>query len=83
MAAITGYLLKWDLFLFGCVVTRTRRASLDRLLRLISRSANGQAYPALMVLLIATHPQSWRTILAAFVISFALELSAYKSSSNV
>lgn len=78
MAVITGYLLKWDLFLFGCIITRARRASLDRILRSISKSADGQAYPALLVLLIITQSQSWLRILVAFVVSFALELSIYK-----
>jgi undecaprenyl-diphosphatase len=79
MAAFTGLLLKWDLFLFGCINARTRRASRDRLWRSISRSADGQVYPAVVLVLVLTQAQSWRRILLAFVVSFALELSIYKT----
>ncbi len=78
MSAIAEYLLKWDLSLFGCIITRTRRSSRDRLVRTISRSADGQAYPALLTLLVFIHAPEWQKILWAFVLSYALELSLYK-----
>ena len=78
MAAIGENLLKWDTSLFGCIARRSRSAVLDRLLRSISRTADGEAYPALPLLLILIRAQDWRRILLAFAISFALELSIYK-----
>jgi undecaprenyl-diphosphatase len=78
MSAIAEYLLKWDLSLFGCIITRTRRASRDRVLRAISRSGDGQAYPALLAFLLFTHAYDRQTILWAFVISYVLELAMYK-----
>ncbi len=78
MTAIAGYLLKWDLFLFSCIATRTRRAFLDYSLCSISRTADGEAYPFVPLLLILLHVDDWRRILLAFAVSFALELSTYK-----
>jgi hypothetical protein len=65
MAAIAGHLLKWDVFLLGCITTRTRKASLDRFLRSISMSADGHAYPALLILLIVLQIRDWPRILLA------------------
>ncbi len=78
MAAIAGYLHKLDVYVIDRIVTQTRRTTCDAVLRLVSISADGQAYPAFFIILILLRSSEWQTILAACAISFALELSAYK-----
>jgi undecaprenyl-diphosphatase len=67
-----------DAFLFTCVIEKTRRSGLNRLVWLISKSADGHVYPAILVLLIVLRPQQWKSMAAASLLSFAFDLSIYK-----
>jgi undecaprenyl-diphosphatase len=78
MASVTHYLLKWDAVLFSYVIERTRKSHLNRLVWWISKSADGQAYPAILVLLIFLQFRQWKAMVAAFLVSFAFELPIYR-----
>jgi undecaprenyl-diphosphatase len=78
MAAISGYLVRCDAYLFGCVIHRIRRSSMNLPVRFISRSADGQAYPALLGILLLSCSYGWFRIILAFAIAYTLELSVYK-----
>jgi undecaprenyl-diphosphatase len=78
MATVTRYFLKWDAFLLGCVIERMRKSHLNRMLGWISKSADGHAYPAILVLLAVLQFQHWKAIVAASLVSFAFELPIYK-----
>jgi undecaprenyl-diphosphatase len=78
VATVTQHLTKWDSLLLCRVIERTRRSWLNRILWWISKSADGHAYPTLLVLLALVNPLQWKVIVAAFVISFGFELPVYK-----
>ncbi len=78
MASVSGILLKWDAFLVTCVTSRARRSSLHRVMRWISASANGFAYPAVSATLALAQTTIWQRILLAFLFSFAVELCSYR-----
>jgi undecaprenyl-diphosphatase len=77
MAAIGGFLVKYDLVLFDYIIGRIRRTSMHLPVLYISRSADGHAYPALLVLLLLTHSRGWPGITLSFLMAYALELSLY------
>jgi undecaprenyl-diphosphatase len=79
MATVTQYLLKWDVLLVSCVVERTKKARLTCLVRCISRSADGYAYPAVLALLAILHSRQWKAVVAASLLSFSFELPIYKT----
>lgn len=78
MTGVGGILLKGDAFLVTCVTGRARKAFLHRVVRWISASADGFAYPAVSATLALTQATTWRRVLLAFLVSFAVELCGYK-----
>jgi undecaprenyl-diphosphatase len=78
MAYVGSILLRWDTFLVTCVAGRARRASIHRIMRCISATGDGFAYPAVSVTLALTQTETWHRILLAFAVSYAVELCAYK-----
>jgi undecaprenyl-diphosphatase len=77
MSAIAQYLLKWDTQMLRCVTGCLRQDRFVPAIRWLSRSADGQAYPAILIVIAFTQPYRWQ-ILAACFFSFMLELGAYK-----
>jgi len=69
--------LKWDSLVLACTTGCLCKDPITRAFRCISKSADGQIYPALLVGLALLQPECWR-ILAACILSFAVELGAYK-----
>jgi undecaprenyl-diphosphatase len=78
MYTLARYLLEWDVFLLSCVIERTRKSNLTRLVWWISKSADGQAYPAILVLLVLLQFRQWKAIVAASLVSFAFEFPIYR-----
>jgi len=78
MAAVTQYFLKWDAFLFSCIIQRTRKSRLNRLFWWVSKSADGQAYPVVLALIALLQFQKWKVLVAASLLSFVIELPIYK-----
>ena len=69
---------KWDTLLFSSVISRTRTRRLNKLLRWISKSADGSAYPViLLIVALASSNHRMRSIIGSLA-SFAIELPIYK-----
>ena len=79
MATVAQRLAKWDSLLLCRVIERTRGSRLNRVQWWISKSADGHAYPALLVTLALVDPRYWKAVIAASVLSFGLELTIYKA----
>ncbi len=77
MSMIAQYVLKWDTLVLTCVTGHLRGDPVVRVMRWISRGADGQAYPALFVLIAVLQTDRWKSLTACFV-SFSIELAAYK-----
>ena len=77
MAAVGQFFLKYDLWLLTCVAGHARAERAVRLIRWISRSADGHVYPALLIPMALVQPDQWR-VLGIFLFSFSVELAAYK-----
>jgi undecaprenyl-diphosphatase len=77
MAAVTHYFLKWDSLAPATMSARIQEMQKVQLIRLISSSADGKAYPAVLFLIAVLQPDRWK-ILGVFVLSFVVELTAYK-----
>ncbi len=77
MSSIAKYVTKCDALVLICVTGRLRRDQIIRAMRWISRGADGQAYPALFVLIAVLQSDRWKILTACFL-SFAIELAAYK-----
>jgi undecaprenyl-diphosphatase len=74
---VLQYLSKLDTLALIRVAGCLRQGHAVHVMRWISRSADGQSYPAVIGLLAAQHMQQWN-ILAACFFSFVLELGVYK-----
>ena len=77
MNTIAKYVTKWDALVLVCLTGRLRRDQVIRAMRWTSRGADGQAYPALFVLIAVLQSDRWKILTACFI-SFAIELVAYK-----
>ena len=77
MTTVAQHLFKWDSLLLARVARRVRESRELTLIRWFSRSADGQAYPALLVLIALVQPDCWK-VLGVFSFSFAIELTAYR-----
>ncbi len=77
MNTIAHYLLKWDFQMLFSLTGALRRSHITWSMRWISRSADGQAYPVLLVLFSLLQSDRWR-IMTACLFSFAIDLMAYK-----
>jgi undecaprenyl-diphosphatase len=77
MSSIAQYVLKWDTLVLTCFTRRLRGDPVVRAMRWISRCADGQAYPAIFILIAVLQPDRWKILTACFL-SFAFELTAYK-----
>jgi undecaprenyl-diphosphatase len=77
MTTVARYFLKWDSLLLTRVSGGAPEKHGLRLIRWISRSADGQAYPALLILVAVFQSERWR-VLSVFLCSFVIELAAYK-----
>lgn len=76
MNGIARYLLKWDFLMLTSMTGRPRRGQIVRVMRWITRSADGHAYPAILVALVIPQPNCWR-VLTAWLFAFAVDLAAY------
>ncbi len=76
MTPVARYLLKWDVMMMK-VSARIRERRGARIMRCISRSADGHAYPIFLVLVATLQPNRWR-VLNIFILSFLIELITYK-----
>ena len=77
MTVVAQQFLRFDFLLLRSLTGRDRRARTIRLNRWVSKSADGQAYPIILTIVVAAQPNHWR-VLSIFLISFAIELTAYK-----
>ena len=77
MSSIAQYVLKWDTLVLTSVARRLRGDPVVRIMRWISRGADGQVYPALFVVIAVLRTDRWKILTACFL-SFAFELAAYK-----
>jgi undecaprenyl-diphosphatase len=78
MANVAQFIVKWD----SLMVTRMPDCLLGnrfvRAIQWVSRGADGHAYPAILVPAALLQSHRWK-ILAACILSFAIELIAYKA----
>lgn len=77
MTAVARYFLKWDSLVLESVTSRAQGKNAVQFIRWITKTADGQAYPAILLLIAALQSDKWR-ILTTFLFSFAVELTAYK-----
>lgn len=77
MSSIAQYLLKWDSWVLTSVTGCVRKGRVVHAMQWISRSADGQAYPALLMLIGAIQFNRGKMVATCFF-SFAIELAAYK-----
>jgi undecaprenyl-diphosphatase len=77
MSSISKYVLKWDTLVLASVTGRLSGDSMVRAMRWISRCADGQAYPAILALIVLLQSNRLK-IFTACVLSFAFEVAAYK-----
>jgi undecaprenyl-diphosphatase len=77
MANVAQQFLKFDFLVLRSVTGGMRKERTIRLIRWISRSADGQAYPAVLILTAAMQSDCWKE-LGIFLFSFMVELAAYK-----
>jgi undecaprenyl-diphosphatase len=82
MSTVARYWLKWDSLVLTSITGRIREERVIRFIRRISQSADGQAYPAVLLLVALIQYDRWR-ILGTFFISFAIELAVYKTVKNL
>jgi undecaprenyl-diphosphatase len=83
MAGVGGILLRGDAFLMTRVTGCARKGSVHRIIRCISASGDGFAYPVVSVALALSRTATWQRILLAFLVSFAVELCSYKLIKDV
>jgi undecaprenyl-diphosphatase len=76
MHGMARYLLKWDFLVLTSMTGRPGGGQIVRVMRWITRSADGHAYPAILVTLIILQPNRWR-VLTAWLFAFAVDLAAY------
>ncbi len=77
MSLLMQHLIKWDFLVLVSLTRRLRRGGVIRAMQRISRSADGQAYPALLLPVGLIQSDRWE-ILTACLFAFSLELAAYK-----
>jgi undecaprenyl-diphosphatase len=78
MVNIARRLMKWDSFVFVYMTKCRGMDSWTRTMRCISMSADGPLYPAMLVLCAMLYTDRWK-MLAAWLLSFTIELAAYKA----
>jgi undecaprenyl-diphosphatase len=76
MNSMARYLLKWDFLMLTSISGSPRRSRKVRVMRWISRSADGQAYPAILVTFAILQSNRGR-VLTACLFAFAIDLAAY------
>jgi undecaprenyl-diphosphatase len=78
MTTVAQQILKIDsLVLKRLTGPRIREERAVRIVRWISKTADGQAYPAFLIVLAAMQSDRWK-VFSIFLFSFAVELAAYK-----
>jgi undecaprenyl-diphosphatase len=77
MAAVARYFLKWDSLALTTVTSRIRNKREVWCIRWVSRTADGHAYPLVLIFVAALQFDKWKT-LEVFLLSFAVEFAAYK-----
>jgi undecaprenyl-diphosphatase len=77
MSVMAQYLLKWDSLVLTIVTGSLHKGSVVRLMQWISRSADGQAYAAILAVFASLEADRWRAF-SACVYAFAVELAVYK-----
>lgn len=77
MPMVAQLLVKWDSLVLTRVSRRIREERTVTAFRWISKAADGEVYPALLILIAFMQPNRWR-VLSVFVFSFAVELTLYK-----
>jgi undecaprenyl-diphosphatase len=82
MTTVARYLLQWDSRVLIRVNGRIREKGEVRFFRWISTSADGPAYPVLLLLAAILQSDRW-IALGVFFFSFAVELTAYKLMKKV
>jgi undecaprenyl-diphosphatase len=78
MASGAQYLMKWDFLVLMRVTGCLRKNGFVRAIRWISKGADGEAYPAIL-LLIAILQSNRGKVIVTWILSFMIELAAYKA----
>ncbi len=78
VVALARQFIKWDTLLFRSVISKTRTQRINRLLLWISMSADGQAYPVILLLVALVNSRNWIRSIVESLVSFAIELPIYK-----
>ncbi len=77
MSSIAQHLLKWDSLVLVSMAGRLRQNQIIRAMQWISKSADGHAYPIVLVPYAGLQSDRW-AILGACIFAFCIELAVYK-----
>ncbi len=78
VVALARQFMKWDMLLFSSIISKTRTRRMNVLLFWISMSADGPAYPVILLLVALLNSRQWTRSVVASLVSFAIELPIYK-----
>jgi undecaprenyl-diphosphatase len=77
MTVVAQQFVRFDLLILETLARCHRSDGAVRLIRWVSHAADGHIYPLVLILVAALQPNRWE-VFSIFVLSFALELAAYK-----
>lgn len=77
MSIMAQFFLKWDSRMLKIVTGRMRKSAITRIMQWISRSADGQIYPAVVAIFTVLQADR-RKAFVACALGFAIELAVYK-----
>jgi undecaprenyl-diphosphatase len=78
MANVAQYLMKWDFLVLSRVTGCLKKDGFVRSIRWISRGADGEAYLAILLLMVILQSNRWKVIVT-WILSFMVDLAAYKA----